>query len=197
MYTCKEIFDMAVAIIDELEDNGTANITSKKEYYNRAPYLLNMWQQENADNLSNIIEYANTDDANLYKWVKYNIPSGTKKIKDIIFIDSDSQQISSIQYRQFGKADVYFYFSKNGTVRMMYVPFPAKVTNIGQTLEVDEGCAISGAYYLAEHFALADQNDELAKICRDKYKELKLDSMVKTPLSPTEIRDVYGIGQIK
>jgi hypothetical protein len=44
---------------------------------------------------------------------------------------------------------------------------------------------------------MADMNDELARRCKEKFRELKIDSMVKTPLQPAEIKDVYSITAIK
>ena len=46
MYTAQEVFDMAIALIDEISTTGTINSNDVKEYSSRAPYLLNMWQSE-------------------------------------------------------------------------------------------------------------------------------------------------------
>jgi hypothetical protein len=40
-------------------------------------------------------------------------------------------------------------------------------------------------------------NDELARRCKEKFRELKIDSMVKQPLQPAEIKDIYAISSIK
>jgi hypothetical protein len=88
-------------------------------------------------------------------------------------------------------------FSYDGIIRIKYIPVPTKITDLSQTIEVDEISAVSGAYYLAEHFAMADQNSELAQRCREKFRELKIDSMVKQPLQPSEIKDIYSIAAIK
>ena len=37
----------------------------------------------------------------------------------------------------------------------------------------------------------------LAARCKEKYRELKIDSMIKTPLQPAEIKDIYCISSIK
>jgi hypothetical protein len=89
--------------------------------------------------------------------------------------------------------DLYIQFAYTGTIRITYVPVPAKITSLTQTLEIDDINAMSAAYYLAEHFAMADQNSELASMCRNKFKTLKMESTVKTPLALTQIRDVYNI----
>lgn len=46
MYTGQEIFNISIAILDELSDSGTVNPSQVKEYSNRAPFLLDMWQRE-------------------------------------------------------------------------------------------------------------------------------------------------------
>lgn len=197
-YTGTEIFDKAIAIIDEISDTGTINDTQVAEYKYRAPYLLDLWQKKMAKSgsLYNVQEYTNADATTLYQWIKFTIPSNLKSIKDMMFINDDSD-ISSIDYKRFGMNDIYFYFKDTGTVRMLYIPIPTKVTALTQTLEVDDIAATSGAYYLAEHFALADQNSELAAKCRNEFAELKNDSVVKSPLLQQEIKDSYGISAIK
>lgn len=189
---------MAITLIDELSDSGTIDINATKEYGNRAPMLLDMWQHEIAKSgdLYNIEEYENTDDEAIYKWTKLVVPSNLKLIKDIIFIDDDSQ-ISTIDYKRFGNNDIYFYFTKLGTVRMLYVPIPTKITSLSQTLEIDEVTAISGSYYLAEQYAMSDQNTELAGLCKNKYQELKAESMIKEAMTPQQIVDIYGISEIR
>jgi hypothetical protein len=45
-YTGTEIFNMAIAVIDELSDSGSVSEAQVREYKNRAPFLLDMWQHE-------------------------------------------------------------------------------------------------------------------------------------------------------
>jgi len=196
-YTAQEIHEIAITILDELSDDGSVDVNKTKEYANRAPRLLDAWQKEesNLGNITNIEEYVNTDENALYKWTLLAIPADLKFIKDMMFIDSDLQ-IGTVQYKQFGKGDIYFYFEKLGTARMLYALIPVKITSLTQTLEVDDSTATNGAYYLAEHYALADMNDELAKKCRDKFAELKYESKTKTPISAESIVDVYSLGGV-
>lgn len=65
-----------------------------------------------------------------------------------------------------------------------------KITSLTQELQIsDENCP-SGSYYLAHHYAIADQNDSLANTCLSKYRELKRESFKPSPSVP--ITDVYG-----
>jgi hypothetical protein len=197
-YTAQEIFEQSIVIIDELSDTGTINDSQVNEYKYKAPRLLDMWQHEAAKN-GNLYykeEYANTDADNVYQWTKFSLPTGFKRVKDIMFVDDDSQP-GTVDYKTFGKDDIYIYFTTTGTVKMLYIPIPAKITALAQTLEVDEDVAISGSYYLAEHFALADQNDALAQKCRNKYAELKAEDSTPSPITPQDIEDAYGISSIR
>ncbi|WP_206460424.1 hypothetical protein [Anaerovorax sp. IOR16] len=122
MYTGKEVFDIAVSIIDELSDSGTVNPSQVAEYQNRAPFLLDMWQRE----------------------------------------------IGRLE----NKTDLI------------------KITSLDQGLPISDVNCPSGAYYLAHHFALADQNDSLASVCVSKYRELK--RTASKPSLNVKITDVYG-----
>lgn len=122
-YTGTEIFNISIAIIDELSDTGTVSDSQIAEYKNRAPYLLDMWQREIArlENTTNVV----------------------------------------------------------------------KITALTQELQIAARNCPSGAYYLAMHFALADQNSELVNICRDKYNELKRES--REPMDTEVMTDEYPL----
>ncbi len=131
-------------------------------------------------------------------WYKVQMPSDFKSRSQIISeYPSWQYQEGSSSVKWEGANELYVMFSYDGIIRIKYIPVPTKITDLSQTIEVDDITATSGAYYLAEHFAMADMNDELARRCKEKFRELKIDSMVKTPLQPAEIKDVYSITAIK
>lgn len=131
-------------------------------------------------------------------WYKVQMPSDFKSRSQIISeYPSWQYQEGSSSVKWEGANELYVMFSYDGIIRIKYIPVPTKITDLSQTIEVDDISAVSGAYYLAEHFAMADMNDELARRCKEKFRELKIDSMVKTPLQPAEIKDVYSITAIK
>lgn len=318
-YTGKKIFDRSIAVIDELSEGGYVNDSQIKEYKDRAPYLLDMFQKEVAKSgdLSKTFEMSCTrrknllGDLNQYGIIKENngvsdpysaigancfyletdgdctvtftengvpvsgkytfnggtetdfvgtisitVPTGTTSFLPVKGILSPASQTSTIgmvisgayyfrhnnralcpykyssalkvpdfkpwykitmpndfksrmqivneftpwqyessgNHRWEGNNELYVLFSYEGIIRIKYVPIPAEIVSLDQTLEIDDITAQAGVYYLAQHFAITDQNDELAALCKAKYKELKAESMIKTALSPTEIRDVYGFG---
>jgi len=320
-YTGTEIFNSAIAILDELSDTGTIVDSQIKEYKYRAPYLLDLWQHEMAKSgdlfktfelscfrknnllgdtgqLSKIVENnAQTQDYTAtgaycffievdgnstltftengsalsgvysfnggaetpftgnfsvtvpagttsflpirgiltasggtikmsvsgsyyfrhnnralspYKfataakvpdfrpWVKVTMPTDFKNRTQIISeYPSWQYQEGSSSIKWEGSNEMYVMFSYEGLIRIKYVPVPTKITALTQTLEIDDIAATSGAYYLAEHFAMADQNDSLAARCKEKFRELKIDSMIKQPLQPAEIKDIYSVSTIK
>lgn len=131
-------------------------------------------------------------------WIKVTMPADFKSRSQIISETPNwqySEGTPSVKWE--GANELYVMFSYEGLIRIKYVPVPTKITDLTQALEIDEISATSGAYYLAEHFAMADQNSELAARCKEKYRELKIDSMIRQPLQPSEIKDLYGISQIK
>lgn len=129
-------------------------------------------------------------------WIRIKMPSDFKSRTQIINEHEPWQYTDSGNHKWEGSNELYVLFSYEGIIRIKYIPVPKEITSLDQTLEIDTITAQAGAYYLAEHFAIADQNDELARMCRSKYKELKMESMLKNPLTPSEIKDVYGISSI-
>ena len=73
------------------------------------------------------------------------------------------------------------------------VEIEEEITSLEQTLVISDKNCPSGAYYLAEHFAMADMNEELAAMCRRKYRELK--SEAAKPIPSIGIIDVYGVAK--
>jgi 3-isopropylmalate dehydratase small subunit len=143
-----------------------------------------------------LYKYATADKVPDFKpWYKVEMPADFKNRSQVVN-EYPNWQYEEDTYRKWenGK-ELYVNFAYEGIIRINYTPIPVKITDLAQTLEVDEVDAISGAYYLAEHFAMADQNDELAGRCRQKFAELKAESSQKTALSPQQIVDVYSIGR--
>lgn len=191
-YTAQDIFNMAIAIKNDLSETGAVTDDDAAEFKYRAPYLLDAWQKEMASvgALRNSIDYVNSDANAVGKWLKFLLPVRLKSIKQILFLDSDSQ-LKPIQRRQYGKSDIYFYFTETGTVKMLYTNIPVKITSLSQVLEVDDITAVSGAYYLAEQYAAGEEETTVAAICKRKFEELKAELSKEDPPSPEEIIDVF------
>lgn len=314
-YTGTEIHNRAISIIDEISENGTIDANKTKEYANRAPYLLDMWQKEVVKSgdlfktfeiscvrkrnlLSEFDSYhavEHLDENQIYEavgancfhfgvdgdaeviiqelngtwtdlagtyiteggtetaftgtilitnatssyvhykgifsttnpvrmifsgnyyyrhinrafcpykyvsaskvpdfkpWYKIDMPADFKSRTQVINEYPEWQYEEDARHKWEGK-DLYVQFGYEGIIRINYIPVPAKITALTQTIEVDDITAQSGAYYLAQHYALADQNDALADMCKKKFAELKAESMVSKPVSSSQIADCYGGG---
>jgi len=309
MTTCQQIHNRSIALIDELSETGTIDPTKTKEYGNRAPYLLDMWQkemvksgdyhktyekscfkkanllgdsfdiientgtaqvytakgancfyievdgnctillQENGVDITGSYSFNNgvataftstitltmpTDSTSfvslkgtfsatgsvtmtvngtyyfrhcnralaIYKysaatlvpdfkpWYKLTMPDDFKSRTQVI---EEYPKYSNYPMTKWENGnELFIAYDYSGIVRVNYIPIPTEITLLTQTLEIDDITAQSGAFYLAEHYAMADQNTDLAMICRDKFESLKFESMAKTPLSNEQIIDVYG-----
>ncbi|MEI6821014.1 MAG: hypothetical protein WCL51_03705 [Bacteroidota bacterium] len=126
-------------------------------------------------------------------YYKVDMPSDFKSKSQVINMFPDWQYIEGTDHKWEGNTELYIQFGYEGTIRVKYVPVPTKITLITQTIEVDDITAASLSYYLAWHFAIADQNDALAAMCKEKFRTLKIESFAKTPMSMTDIKDVYGV----
>ncbi len=141
-------------------------------------------------------KYKSAEDVPDFKpWRRIEMPDDFKSRYQIVNEFPSWQYEESNNHRWEGNKELYVLFSYEGLIRIKYVPIPIEITSLDQTLEVDDITATSGAYYLAEHFAISDMNEDLARICRNKYRELKMESMIKNPLSATEIVDIYGVSR--
>ena len=129
-------------------------------------------------------------------WIRVKMPDDFKSRTQVISEFTSWQYEEGGNFKWEGNKELYVLFSYEGLIRIKYVPIPTEITDLNQTLEIDEITAQAGAYYLAEHFAMADMNEELAAMCRRKYRELKAESMIKLPLTPSEIKDVYGVSDV-
>lgn len=127
-------------------------------------------------------------------WVRIEMPDDFKSRTQMVNEYSPWQYEEGGNHRWEGNKDLYVLFSYEGLIRIKYVPVPTDITSLDQVLEIDDITAQAGAYYLAEHFAISDMNEELANMCKSKYRELKQQAMFKAPLSNSEIIDVYPIG---
>lgn len=124
-------------------------------------------------------------------WIKKVIPDDFKTIDQIINEYPDRQYTKDSAYKWEGRKDMYMNYYYVGNVRVIYRPVPIKVTSFTQTLEIDDVTAMLLSYYLAQKLIIHD-NIEISKYFETKYNQLKLETMVKGPMSETAIVDVYG-----
>jgi hypothetical protein len=126
------------------------------------------------------------------EFVKYEMPADFFGVSGI----TQESPRAGLSHKWENEKDLYVNYSFDGILKITYRAVPAKIESLSQTLEGDDQVAMTGAYFLAEQFAISDMNDALAQRCRGKYEELRMMLKKRRPLGPQEIRDVYGISEI-
>lgn len=119
-----------------------------------------------------------------------------KKIfeKAISIIDelSDAGTVSDTQVKEYkARAPYLLDMWQREIARLENIEITKEITSLDQEVQISDKNCPSGAYYLAEHFALADQNDSLASMCRTKFLILKGEAI--KPLECSGIVDVYNV----
>lgn len=112
----------------------------------------------------------------------------------VVVIDelSDTGTVNDSQVKEYKyKAPRLLDMWQREIARIESITDVTKITALTQELQVSERNCISGAYYLAMHFAISDQNNELAALCKGKYQELKAEAAI--PAVAVDIIDVYSL----
>ena len=125
-------------------------------------------------------------------WNRIEMPTDFKNRTQVISEYPSWQYEEDAGSKWENNNELYIQFAYEGIIRVNYIPVPEKITSLTQTIACDDITVMNYVYYLAKMFALADQNTELANVCSAKYKELKQASMMKEPLTNSEIIDVYS-----
>lgn len=125
-------------------------------------------------------------------WFRVTMPSDFKSIDTIIDEFPDRQYTKDSTYKWEGHRDLYINYYYVGKVRVVYKPVPITITDLTQTLQVDEVTSMSGAYFLASHLLLIEDPDS-ANFFQQMFEALKLEAQMKQPASEAAIVDVYGV----
>ena len=127
------------------------------------------------------------------EYVKYALPDNFDRVEQIL----TESPAAGLSHKWENGSDLMVNYDYEGTIKITYRPNPTKITALTQTLEISEGAAAAGVYYLAMYFAMSDQNEDLASLCRSEYQRISSKMTVKKPLKAQPIRDVYGISSIR
>lgn len=125
-------------------------------------------------------------------WYKVTMPNDFKSVDTIIDEVSDRQYTKDSTYKWEGRKDLYINYYYAGKVRIVYKPVPIVISDLAQTLQLDEITSMSGAYYLASHLLLIE-DPASANFFQQMFEQLRLESNIKQPVSEAKIVDVYGI----
>lgn len=124
-------------------------------------------------------------------WIKYEMPDDFKSIDEIVEEYPERQYTRNANYKWEGRRDLYVNYYYEGKVRVVYKPVPIQITDLSQTLQIDEITSMSGAYFLAAHLQLVEDPDS-ANYFLQRYQELKIENNVKKPASVEQIIDIYS-----
>lgn len=125
-------------------------------------------------------------------WIKKELPSDFKSLDSIVEEFPQRQYAKSNNYKWEGRKDLYINYYYEGSIRVVYKPVPTRITNMEQSLEIDEITSMSGAYFLATHLLLVEDPDS-ASFFSQRYMEMKLENNIKQPATIEQIIDVYGV----
>jgi len=126
-------------------------------------------------------------------WVKVTMPADFKSLDSVVTEYPQRQYEKDSSSRWEGKSDYYINYYYEGKVRIIYKPVPVTITDLTQTLQIDDITATTVLpYYLGYNFML-QEDDAVSKILREKYLQQKTLNSVKGPASISQIVDVYNI----
>lgn len=129
-------------------------------------------------------------------WVKYEMPSDFKSVDTIVDEYPRGNYSHDTAFKWEGRRDLYVSYNYTGKIRIVYKPVPAPITDLSQTLEVDEIMSMSGAYFLAAHLALTD-DPNIASFFNERYMETIRSAPKRRKAQYTDIIDAYGTGCIQ
>lgn len=195
MATGREIYERAIALVDEInQETGEVDADTTGDYLARAPYLMTILQTE-------LMPYSRTRKKHeiictggSYGWTKANLPNDVLSIEDVVAESNYRYYKDPVWKAEQNGNTIDFYYDSSfvGTLRIIYVPVPAPVTDLDAELTIDDITANLMAYGLAEAFINVEQNDFLQKIFKQKYDEQKMVALSNKPKGMVKIIDVYG-----
>jgi hypothetical protein len=125
-------------------------------------------------------------------WVKYTMPEDFSMLDMIINEFPVRQYARDANYKWEGKKDLYINYYYEGNIRIVYKPVPTPITDLSQTLEIDDITATTILpYYLGAHLML-EENSDLASYFNGRFMELKAMATLPKPVSEQAIINVYG-----
>jgi hypothetical protein len=193
MATGREIYERAIALVDEIDpETGAVSADTTEDYLARTPFLLSTLQTE-------LMPYSMTRKKHEIVcvggstgWLKEDLPNDVLSVDDVI-TDGDYTKNPVWKTERNGNITEFYYdASFEGTIRISYIPVPAPVTDLDAELTIDDVTANFMAYGLAEAFINVEQNDFLQKIFKQKYDEQKMVALSNKPKGMVKIVDVYG-----
>lgn len=128
-------------------------------------------------------------------WTKVILPVTAKEIKEVV-TEYPIRQYSKDSFykveRNGNIVELYVDYYFEGKIRVIYKPYPTRITAYTDVLQVDDITNQAIVYGLARWFAISEENLSVATACERKFNELKSQAITPTPASEETIINVYG-----
>lgn len=190
--TAQQVFDRAIALIDEIDaTTGLVDTETTEDYEARAPYLIDVLQKElaKASPYVKVYEYTYAYDGDV-TWFKVTLPTDCDRIQKIVFsLFPDTR----LNYLLEG-TDIYmdFHYPEDGKIRIAYEAVPTTVTSLSDTLVLSDLALNAMVYGLAKKFVEVEQNEYLVSLFNKEYDSLRILASAPKQSSPEKIINVYG-----
>ena len=196
MATVKDIFDRTIALLDEISpDTGNVDISSTAGFEARAPYLVDILQQEVARfgryrKTTDITVTANTDDPTS-AYVAVSLPDDVNYVeKVIVLVPPDNYYRKSFMIEEDA---VYVTTMFEGVLRVTYIPELPAITSLDDVLVVDSICQVAMAWGLAKMFVAPEGNDVLTAFFTNEFEKQKMLLTQRKPASWERVSHTYNI----
>lgn len=130
-------------------------------------------------------------------WVRVELPSDAKEIIQVINEYPIRQYSKDSFYkteRNGNIIELYLDYYYEGKVRVIYKPYPTRITDFADVLQIDDITSQAIAYGLCRWFAISEENLSVATACEKKFNELKTLARTPMPANEEKIVDIYFNG---
>jgi len=195
--TIQDLIYDARALVDDYNTDGVVNSSGStaETDTNAVRYVFS-----GLNKVYKYAEYYNTYELTLTptdeqkearKWIPNAMPSDFGQLVKIVE-DTDTYKIDSITQLEVGNV-LYTPYWFEGTLRVIYNPYPTRITDLSAELPVRNPLALNFMInFVAAKIALTDL-PQYADFFEGEANELLLQAAQPQPAQATEIEDVYNI----
>lgn len=194
--TAEQVFQIAMAIADEIPDSGSFTSSDMTSYKVRTPYILTMLEAELLKNGEIFNTYTITDDEAPFStastddyWITIAMPSDFKQLKEIITMDTDGRYVE-VNFRWQDKNNLVFPAQFEGTLTIVYYAIPTVISALTDTLHVDDVTARTLLPYALTSELFKTEDETIYQYANARYQQLK--QSAKQAVQFGDIADYYG-----
>jgi hypothetical protein len=195
--TAQYVFQVAMALADEVEDTGLFTDSDYDNYKVRAPYILTMLESELLSRGNTFTTYTldETDEpfvsaTGTEEYVRITLPSDFHSIDEVKWED-DYGNIYPVVYKTEGRSTILVSPITSGDMYITYRPIPTAITALTDSMTVDDVTARTVLPYGLAAELFKDEKDDLYPVLYQRYQQLKKDMTIR-PAKITDTIDVYG-----